>query len=90
MRERIADWDDLPHTEWMCEHCHSTNSCLDADCQFCDGNRIQNQYTLDHTAAEEEALEAGRSFMSVPPTPLRSASIEVPAQYGNTEGGKHD
>lgn len=31
------DWDDLPHTEWKCEVCGAGNSCLDAECQFCDG-----------------------------------------------------
>jgi hypothetical protein len=29
--------DDLPHTEWRCEECNAVNSCLDGDCQFCDG-----------------------------------------------------
>lgn len=31
------DMDDLPHTEWRCEVCNAANSCLDGDCQFCDG-----------------------------------------------------
>ena len=31
-----ADMDDLPHREWICEHCHASNSMFDAECQFCD------------------------------------------------------
>jgi hypothetical protein len=30
------DMDDLPHTEWQCQHCGAMNSCLDGECQFCD------------------------------------------------------
>lgn len=30
------DWDDLPHTEWKCEACGADNSCIDAECQYCD------------------------------------------------------
>jgi hypothetical protein len=36
--ERNADMDDLPHTEWKCEKCGAMNSCIDAECQFCDAD----------------------------------------------------
>ena len=35
--DQRPDADDLPHTEWKCEFCGAENSCLDADCQYCDG-----------------------------------------------------
>lgn len=38
--ERNADMDDLPHTEWVCEVCNAINSCLDGECQYCDGGQI--------------------------------------------------
>lgn len=28
---------ELPHTYWYCEVCEAENSCLDAECQYCDG-----------------------------------------------------
>lgn len=27
---------DLPHRDWTCETCGEVNSCLDAECQYCD------------------------------------------------------
>lgn len=41
--ERNADMDDLPHTFWICEECGAENSCLDGDCQYCDGPEDDNQ-----------------------------------------------
>jgi hypothetical protein len=40
------DVDDLPHTEWECERCHAMNSCIDGDCQFCDGAKVPQFYTV--------------------------------------------
>ena len=40
--DQRPDQDDLPHTEWICEECHSSNSCLDAECQFCDGTQCDD------------------------------------------------
>lgn len=37
MRIDQPDMDDLPHTEWKCDECGAGNSCLDGECQFCDG-----------------------------------------------------
>jgi hypothetical protein len=35
--DQRPDMDDLPHMEWECSECNALNSCLDGDCQFCDG-----------------------------------------------------
>lgn len=58
MQERIADWDDLPHTTWKCEACGAENSCLDGTCQFCD----VADHATEQGQAEEEAIDAGRLF----------------------------
>ena len=42
--ERIADADDLPHTEWKCYACGYMNSCLDAECQ--NTNCITEEYKI--------------------------------------------
>ena len=39
------DGADLPHTFWECEICHKKNSCLDGECQFCDGGRDEKLRT---------------------------------------------
>lgn len=45
MNQRL-DWDDLPHTEGQCEQCGAQNSCVDAECQYCDGvGEIADQCT---------------------------------------------
>lgn len=35
--DQRPDQDDLPHHEWKCDECGAVNSCLDAECQFCEG-----------------------------------------------------
>ena len=32
------DMDDMPHREWICEHCEALNSMWDGKCQFCEGH----------------------------------------------------
>lgn len=36
------DADDMPHREWTCEHCRAVNSHLDAECQFCEPERPED------------------------------------------------
>lgn len=45
MYER-PDMDDLPHTEWECEHCGFRNSCLDGTCQNPDCEHVE-EYDCD-------------------------------------------
>jgi len=40
---------DLPHRTWICERCDAENSCLDAECQFCDPpEQIREDWEADH------------------------------------------
>jgi hypothetical protein len=53
MRYPQLDWDDLPHREWECPHCGTSNSDLDAECQWCDNEPIDFEalrvdHILDH------------------------------------------
>jgi hypothetical protein len=54
MCNQRPDADDLPHTTWECEWCGTENSCLDGECQFCDGPPSQQDYAADHQIDERK------------------------------------
>ena len=50
--EQRPDWDDLPHTEWKCETCGAMNSCIDGECQYCDGEDPEEVPCIDKAGHE--------------------------------------
>lgn len=38
-----TDADDYPAGSWTCPICHAENSDLDADCQYCSGEEIEEE-----------------------------------------------
>ena len=65
MNER-PDMDDLPHTEWKCEECAAVNSCLDGDCQFCDGKPIvETRRMFKNVNDAMSFIQAGNATITV-------------------------